>query len=72
MPGPERAGEMKASKFSEAQIAFIMRQAEEGAAIGDVGRKAGTSDATFDDWRKKSGGLPPSEMKRLSQDQGGH
>ena len=27
---------MKVSKFSEAQIAFVLRQAEEGAAIGEV------------------------------------
>lgn len=38
---------MKASKSSEAQIAFVLRQAEEGTAIGEVCRKAGISDATF-------------------------
>jgi len=32
---------MKASKFSEAQIAFVLKQAEEGAAVADVCRKAG-------------------------------
>jgi putative transposase len=58
---------MKASKFSEAQIAYILRQAEEGTAIGEVCRKAGISEATFYNWRKKYGGLLPSEMKRLKQ-----
>ena len=38
---------MKRSKFTEAQIAFILRQAEEGTAIGEVCRKAGISEATF-------------------------
>jgi len=38
---------MKRSKFSEAQIAFILRQAEEGPAIGEVCRKAGISEATL-------------------------
>jgi putative transposase len=56
---------MKRSKFSEAQIAFILRQAEEGTAIGEVCRKAGVSEATFYAWRKKYAGLTPSEMKRL-------
>ena len=56
---------MKRSKFSEAQIAFILRQAEEGTAIGEVCRKAGISEATFYNWRKKYAGLMPSEMKRL-------
>src|SRR6185295_1244829 len=61
----ERA--MKASKFSEAQIAFVLKQAEDGTAIGEVCRKAGISEATFYNWRKKYAGLMPSEMKRLRQ-----
>ncbi|MFI5324373.1 MAG: transposase [Thermodesulfobacteriota bacterium] len=32
---------MKRSKFSEQQIAFIFRQAEEGVSIGEVRRKLG-------------------------------
>jgi putative transposase len=58
---------MKASKFSEAQIAYVLRQAEEGTAIGEVCRSAGISEATFYNWRKKYGGLLPSEMRRLKQ-----
>ena len=58
---------MKASKFSEAQIAFVLKQAEDGAAVAEVCRKAGISDATFYNWRKKYTGLMPSEMKRLRQ-----
>jgi putative transposase len=57
---------MKRSKFSEGQIAYILRQAE-GTAIGEVCRKAGISEATFYVWRKKYSGLMPSEMKRLKQ-----
>ena len=48
---------MKRSKFTEAQIAFILRQAEEGTAVGEVCRKAGISEATYYNWRKKYGGL---------------
>ena len=58
---------MKTSKFSEAQIAYILLQAEEETAIGEVCRKAGISEATYFNWRKKYGGLLPSEMKRLKQ-----
>ncbi len=58
---------MKRSKFSEQQIAFILRQAEEGTPIAEVCRKAGISEATYYNWRKKYGGLMPSEMKRLKQ-----
>lgn len=58
---------MKASKFTEAQIAFVLKQAEGGTPVAEVYRKAGISDATFYNWRKKYAGLMPSEMKRLRQ-----
>ncbi len=35
--------------------------------MAEVCRKAGISDATFFNWRKKYAGLMPSEMKRLRQ-----
>jgi putative transposase len=58
---------MKKSRFSGAQIAFILRQAEEGTSVEEVCRKAGISVQTYYRWRKKYGGLMPSEMKRLRQ-----
>lgn len=58
---------MKTSKFSETEIAYSLRQAEEGTAIGEVCRTAGISEATFYNWRKKYGGLLPSEKERLKQ-----
>ncbi|NNE41555.1 MAG: transposase [Marinicaulis sp.] len=58
---------MKGSKFTDAQIAFGLRQAEEGTPVLEVCRKAGIAEATFYNWRKKYGGLMPSEMKRLKQ-----
>ena len=54
-------------QFTEAQIAFILKQAEDGTAIAEVCRKAGILDATFYNWRKKYAGLMPSEIKRLRQ-----
>lgn len=54
-------------KFSEAQIAFILRQADEGTPVAEVFRRAGISDATFYNWRKRYGGLTPSEVKRMRQ-----
>ena len=58
---------MKRSKFTVPQIAFILRQGEEGSSIGEICRKAGISEATYYNWRKKYAGLMPSEMKRLRQ-----
>jgi putative transposase len=38
---------MKRTKFSEAQIAFVLKQAEDGTSVGEVCRKAGISEATY-------------------------
>jgi transposase-like protein len=38
---------MKASKFTEAQKAFILMQGEEGTAVAEICRKAGISQVTY-------------------------
>ena len=38
---------MRKSKFTEAQIAFILKQADEGTSVTEVCRKAGIAEATF-------------------------
>jgi putative transposase len=44
---------MKASKFSDAQKAFIIKQGEEGhAGCGDL-PQGGISQATYFNWKKK-------------------
>jgi putative transposase len=58
---------MKRSQFTDQQVAFILHQAEEGTAVEEVCRKAGISIQTYYRWRKKYGGLMPSEMRRLKQ-----
>ena len=58
---------MKRSRFSDQQIAFELRQADEGTAIAEVCRKVGISEATYYNWRKKYGRLMPLEMRRLKQ-----
>ncbi|BCH31196.1 hypothetical protein MesoLjLc_31260 [Mesorhizobium sp. L-8-10] len=58
---------MRASRITDAQKAFIPKQAEEGMPVADVCRKAGISAATFFSWKKKYGGLLPTEMRRLKQ-----
>ena len=51
---------MKASKFSESQIAFVLRQRQEGVLVEEICRKTGISPATYYNWKKKYGGLMPS------------
>ena len=58
---------MKKSKFTEQQIAFALKQAELGMPVDEVCRKIRISDATFYNWKKKYGGLGPSELHRLRQ-----
>ena len=56
---------MKASKFSDAQKAFILKQGDDGVAVAEICRKAGISQATYFNWKKKYAGLLPDEMCRL-------
>ncbi len=58
---------MKASKYSDAQKAFIIKQGDDGMPVAEICRKAGISQATFFNWKKKYAGLMPSEMKRLRE-----
>jgi putative transposase len=58
---------MKASQFSDAQKAFIIKQGEDGTTVAEICRKAGISQATYFNWKKKYSGLMPSEMKRLRE-----
>lgn len=58
---------MRKSKFTEVQMAFVLKQADEGTAVAEVCRKAGISEATFYNWRKRYGGMMPSEVRKLRQ-----
>ena len=58
---------MKASKFSDAQKAFILKQGADGMPVADICRRAGISQATYFNWKKRYDGLLPTEMRRLKQ-----
>ncbi len=58
---------MKASKFSDAQKAFILKQGADGPPVIDICRRAGMSQATYFNWKKKYEGMQPTEMRRLKQ-----
>ena len=47
---------MKASKFTEAQKAFILKQGEAGTPVAEICRKAGISQATYFNWKRKYAG----------------
>ena len=56
---------MRKSRFSEAQIAKILKEGESGVPISDLIRKHGISRPTYFNWRAKYGGVSVSELKRL-------
>ena len=58
---------MKASKFTDAQRAFILKQGADSHSVAEICRKAGISEATYSNWKKKCYGLLPDEMRRLKQ-----
>ena len=58
---------MKKSRFTDEQIVFALKQAETGTRIDEICRKMGICDATSYKWRKKYGGLGPSELRKFEQ-----
>jgi putative transposase len=58
---------MRSSKFTEEQIAFALKQAETGTPVREVIRKMGITEQTFYRWKKKYGGMMPSDLRRLRQ-----
>jgi len=56
---------MKASKFTDAQKVFIIKQGNEGTTVAEICCKVGISPTTYFNWRKKYEGLMPSEMRQM-------
>jgi len=58
---------MKKSKFTDAQILSILKQAEAGTPVPELCREHGISNATFYKWRAKYGGMDAPMMARLKE-----
>jgi putative transposase len=58
---------MKKSRFTEQQIAFALRQGENGTRVEEICRQMGISQTTYFAWKKKYGTLGVGEMRRLKQ-----
>src|SRR5919107_1532629 len=58
---------MPRKRFTHEQIAFALRQAENGATVEEVRRKMGVSEPTFYRWKKQFAGMGVPEIRRLKQ-----
>ncbi len=58
---------MKKSKYSDAQIMAILKQAENGVPVADLCREHGMSSASFYKWRSKYGGMAASLMAWMKE-----
>ena len=56
---------MRRSLHTDDEIAFLLREAENGIAITAICASAGVSLGTFYRWRRRLGGLPPKAVSRL-------
>ncbi|MGA0606657.1 transposase [Phenylobacterium sp. VNQ135] len=61
---------MKASTFSDAQKAFILKQGAEGVPVADIFRKAGISPATLLQLEEEVRRAAAAGMRRLKQLEG--
>ena len=58
---------MPKKRFTDEQIAFVVRQAESGTTVGEICRKMGVAEATFYRWKKAYAGMGVAEIRRLKQ-----
>lgn len=58
---------MKKSRYTDAQIMGILRQANSGIPVASLCREHGMSAASFYKWRSKYGGMDASMMRRLKE-----
>jgi putative transposase len=58
---------MPRRRFTDAQIAMVVREIENGARVQEVSRKLGVTENTLYNWKRKYAGMGTTEIRRLRQ-----
>jgi len=58
---------MPRNRCTNEQIAFALRQAENGTPVAEICRKMGVSEPSFYRWKKQFSGMGVPEIRRLRQ-----
>lgn len=58
---------IKKKRYSEQQIVKLLKEAETGIPVAELGRTYGFSQSDFYKWKAKYGGLEVSQLKRLKE-----
>lgn len=58
---------MKKSRYTEQQMAWVIKQVELGTPVQQACRKLGISRTTFYGWQKKFAGMNPSDVRKMRQ-----
>ena len=58
---------MRKSRFTEARIVAILKEADAGMKVKELCRKHGIADATYYKWKSKYGGMEASDLKRVKE-----
>lgn len=58
---------MKRSKFTEAQITFVLHHSETSTSVEEICQQMGVSQGGFFNWKKKCSGLGIPELRKLRE-----
>lgn len=56
---------MRKARFTEHQVIAVIKLVEAGRTVKDVCREAGISEATWDNWKSRYGGMEASDIKKI-------
>ena len=58
---------MPRRRFTDGQIAMVVRELDNGAKAGEMAGKLGVSEQTIYTWKKRFAGMGTTEIRRLRQ-----